>query len=142
MALERFVSAQEQVFSDVIGELSSGRKRTHWMWFIFPQLASLGRSERARFYGIPDLDEARVYLDDPLLGPRLRECVELVLNHTGKSAHDILGSPDDIKLRSCLTLFREAAASEDDRALFNEALDAFYDGPDPLTLELLSAAER
>ena len=139
MPLERFVSAQAPVFDDVVGELAAGRKLSHWMWFIFPQLAELGRSDRARFYGIAGLDEAQAYLVHPLLGQRLRQCVRHVLAHTGKSAHDIFGSPDDVKFRSCLTLFHEASADDDDRALFAEALDAFYDGPDPLTLELLGA---
>ena len=139
MPLERFVSAQAPVFDDVVGELAAGRKLSHWMWFIFPQLAELGRSDRARFYGVAGLDEAQAYLVHPLLGQRLRQCVRQVLAHTGKSAHDIFGSPDDVKFRSCLTLFHEASADDDDRALFAEALDAFYDGPDPLTLELLGA---
>ncbi|MEZ5878751.1 MAG: DUF1810 domain-containing protein [Tepidamorphaceae bacterium] len=137
--LERFVSAQEPVFANVADELSAGKKLTHWMWFIFPQLAELGRSERARFYGIKGLDEARAYLAHPLLGQRLRQCVRLVLRHENMSAHDIFGSPDDMKFRSCLTLFREASADSGDSDLFDAGLNAFYGAPDPLTLDLLGA---
>ena len=108
------------------------------MWFVFPQLAGLGMSHRAQFYGIRDLDHARRYLADPVLGPRLREAVRLMLLHAGQPVLAILGAPDDMKFRSCLTLFR-AAADETDAALFGTALDAFCAGkPDLLTLELLT----
>ncbi|MCC0014718.1 MAG: DUF1810 domain-containing protein [Rhodobiaceae bacterium] len=135
----RFVGAQERVIEAVVSELEAGRKLTHWMWFVFPQLAALGRSERARFYGLSGLEDARSYLAHPLLGGRLRQCVGLVLKHTDKSAHDIFGSPDDLKLRSCLTLFREAAQTPEDRTLFQAALESFYDADDPLTLEIARA---
>jgi uncharacterized protein (DUF1810 family) len=139
--LIRFVDAQTPVFSEVVEELIGGRKRTHWMWFVFPQLAGLGRSAMAHRYGIRDLDQAARYLADPLLGNRLRETVRLVMAHRDKSAPEILGSPDDLKLRSCLTLFRLAASDQADRILFTQALDQFYDGkPDPHTMDLLRLA--
>ncbi len=136
--LAHFIEAQNFVWPQVTAELSAGHKRTHWMWFVFPQLAGLGFSHRAQFYAIRDLDHARRYLADPLLGPRLREGARLMLLHAGRPVIDILGSPDDMKLRSCLTLFREAA-DEADFALFDAALGAFYGGePDPRTLDLLN----
>jgi uncharacterized protein (DUF1810 family) len=108
------------------------------MWFIFPQLAGLGRSAMTQQYAIRDLDQARRYLADSILGPRLREGVRLMMNHKGKSALEILGSPDDFKFRSCLTLFRQAASEESECALFTEALNQFYRGEaDARTLELL-----
>ena len=123
-------------------ELAKGRKETHWMWFIFPQLAGLGRSGMAQHYAIHDLDQAKRYLGDSILGPRLRQVVTLMLDHKGKSALEILGSPDDLKFRSCLTLFREAATENSDHVLFTRALDQFYRGqPDGRTLELLRSNE-
>ena len=108
------------------------------MWFIFPQLSGLGHSAMAQRYAIRNLAEARCYLADPVLGPRLRRDVGLVMTHTNKTAREIFGAPDDLKFRSCLTLFREAADDESERTLFTKALDQFYDaGPDPHTLELL-----
>ena len=139
--LIRFVNAQSQVRHRVVEELTKGRKQTHWMWFIFPQLPGLGHSAMAQQYAIRDLDQARRYLADPVLGDRLRRDVRLMLDHKGKTALAILGSPDDFKFRSCLTLFREAAAEKSDRALFAEALDQFYAGEsDPRTLDLLRSA--
>jgi uncharacterized protein (DUF1810 family) len=133
--LIRFVDAQVQVYSRVIDELTGGRKRTHWIWFIFPQLAGLGHSATAQRYAIRDLEQARRYLADPFLGGRLRDDVRRMIGHKDKSALEILGSPDDLKFRSCLTLFRQAAFEDSDRMLFTEALDQFYDGkPDPRTL--------
>jgi uncharacterized protein (DUF1810 family) len=123
---------------DVIEELTSGRKQTHWMWFIFPQLVGLGRSAMAQHYAIRDLGQAGRYLGDSILGPRLRQVVKLMIGQKGRSAFEILGSPDDMKFRSCLTLFREAASENSDRTLFTKALDQFYRGqPDGRTLELL-----
>jgi uncharacterized protein (DUF1810 family) len=134
-----FVNAQAPVYSQVIEELTAGCKRTHWMWFIFPQLRGLGHSAMAQRYAIRDLDQATRYLADPILGSRLRHDVRLMMGHKGKSALKILGSPDDLKFRSCLTLFGQVASDNSDRMLFIEALDQFYDGePDPRTLELLS----
>ncbi len=138
--LRRFIDAQAPLYQQVVSELSDGEKRTHWMWFVFPQLSGLGHSAMARHYAIQDLDEARHYLADPILGDRLREGVRIMLRHADKSAHAILGSPDDMKFRSCLTLFREAAANPADEALFTSALLRFYDGkPDPGTLAILCA---
>jgi uncharacterized protein (DUF1810 family) len=136
--LIRFINAQAQVYPQVVEELTGGRKQTHWMWFIFPQLSGLGHSAMAQRYAIRDMDQARRYLADPILGDRLRHDVRLMVRHKGKSALEILGSPDDIKFRSCLTLFCEAASDKSDRSLFAEALQQFYNGePDPRTLELL-----
>jgi uncharacterized protein (DUF1810 family) len=136
--LSRFVNAQAQVYSQVVEELNQGSKRTHWIWFILPQVAGLGTSTMAQRYAIRDLDQARRYLADPLLGSRLGQVVRLMMDHKGKSALEILGFPDDLKFRSCLTLFRLAASNEADRLLFTEALDQFYRGePDRRTLELL-----
>jgi uncharacterized protein (DUF1810 family) len=136
--LVHFVNAQSDVYNEVTDELTEGRKRTHWMWFVFPQLAGLGHSSMAQRYAICDLDPTRRYLADPLLGSRLRHDVSLVMSHEGKAALDILGSPDDLKFRSCLTLFAEAASKDTDRTLFKQALDQFYGGKaDPRTMELL-----
>jgi uncharacterized protein (DUF1810 family) len=136
--LDHFVDAQAQVYEQVVEELTSGRKRTHWMWFIFPQLKGLGYSATAQRYGIRDLNQARRYLADPILGNRLRQDVQIMIRHKAKSALEILGSPDDLKFRSCLTLFGQAASDDADRSLFTQALSQFYDGEaDPRTLELL-----
>jgi uncharacterized protein (DUF1810 family) len=136
--LVRFLDAQDQIYAQVIEELTSGRKQTHWMWFIFPQLVGLGRSAMAQHYAIRDLGQARRYPGDSILGPRLRQVVKLMIDQKRKSAFEILGSPDDMKFRSCLTLFREAASENSDRTLFTKALDQFYRGqPDGRTLELL-----
>lgn len=143
--LARFVAAQDPVIETVRAELFAGAKRTHWMWFVFPQLEALGRSPTAKRYGISGLAEARAHLAHPVLGPRLRECVALVLAHAetpgGADIHAILGSPDDLKLASCLTLFREAASDPADRALFQRGLDAFYEGrADGRTLALVAGS--
>ncbi len=136
--LIRFLDAQAQVYGQVVEELSNGHKRTHWMWFIFPQLSGLGHSAVAQRYAIQTKDQARRYLAHPILGNRLRQDVGLMMRHKSKSALEILGSPDDLKFRSCLTLFCEAASDKSDSALFSEALDQFYNGePDPRTLEML-----
>ena len=135
--LDRFLTAQAPVFAEVLDELRSGRKRSHWMWFVFPQLRGLGTSAMAQHYGIASLDEARAYLAHPVLGERLRECCALMLAVPARSAHDILGSPDDLKFRSCLTLFALAAPQE---ALFRQGLERFYGGqPDPRTQALCAA---
>lgn len=137
--LERFVQAQDPVWNTVRAELRVGAKRTHWMWFVFPQLAALGRSSTARFYGLQGAAEARAYGQHPLLGPRLREAAALVLAVRGRSVHDIFGSPDDLKLRSCMTLF-EAVAPEE--PVFAQVLDQCCGGErDPLTLQLLGASQ-
>lgn len=132
---DRFVKAQEPVFDTVLQELRSGLKRSHWMWFVFPQLRGLGRSQTARYYGIGTLTEARAYLDHPLLGPRLRQCVEAVLAVSGRSLPEIFSSPDDLKFRSSMTLF---ALASDGEPLFLTALHRYCgDIRDPATLELL-----
>jgi uncharacterized protein (DUF1810 family) len=134
--LNEFVAAQDAVFAAVLAELRAGRKQSHWMWFIFPQLAALGRSPTAKFYGIVDLDEARAYLAHPVLGPRLITCTQLVNAVAGKTVHEIFGSPDDLKFRSSITLFQRAAPDE---AAFTEALRKYYGGAaDARTLELLA----
>ena len=133
--LSRFVTAQDDVLEDVRRELGAGLKRSHWMWFVFPQLRGLGRSPTALHYGLAGLEEARAFLAHPLLGPRLLECTALVLAHRGRSAHAIFGSPDDLKFRSSMTLFDRAAT---EGAPFAAALDAFFEGaPDPATVTLL-----
>jgi uncharacterized protein (DUF1810 family) len=136
--LLRFVDAQNRVYDTVIAELRDGAKRSHWIWFVFPQLAGLGRSSTAERYGISSLDEARAYLAHPVLGPRLRECVRLVARIEGRSADDIFGWPDNLKVRSSMTLFARAT---DENAGFRAVLDKFYGGEDdPATVELLSQA--
>ena len=136
--LDRFVAAQEPVFAAVLAELRAGRKQTHWMWFVFPQLAALGRSPTAKYYGLADLDAARAYLGHPVLGPRLIACTRLVNAVAGRSAHDIFGSPDDLKFRSCVTLFHRAAPDE---AAFGEALRKYFGGvEDAPTVELVASA--
>jgi uncharacterized protein (DUF1810 family) len=132
--LERFVTAQEGVHGAALAELRAGRKRTHWMWFVFPQIAGLGSSPTARQYAISSLDEARAYLAHPVLGPRLREAAEALLGVEGRTASAILGYPDDLKLRSSMTLFARAAGGP---SVFQQVLDRYYDGPDPRTLALL-----
>ncbi len=134
--LKRFVDAQAPVYGDVVDELRGGRKRSHWMWFVFPQLLGLGNSPMAARYGITSLHEARAYLHHELLGPRLRECTQLVNAVPDRSIAEIFGSPDDLKLRSSMTLFALAA---DDNHDFVELLDKYYRGQrDPLTLSQLS----
>lgn len=133
--LQRFVDAQGPVWDDVRAELRGARKLTHWMWFVFPQLAGLGRSGTARFYGISGAEEARAYLGHPLLGQRLLECCALLLQATGVSAQDVFGQVDAIKLRSCLTLFDSVAGGP----IFRECIDRYFGGErDPATLEMLS----
>jgi uncharacterized protein (DUF1810 family) len=141
MSLVHFAGSLRSNMGEVLAELRAGQKQTHWMWFIFPQLRGLGRSATALRYGIADLEEAREYLRHPVLGARLYECTGLVNAVQGKSAHDIFGSPDDLKFRSSMTLFLKAAEAEgQDAAPFRTALNTFYGGePDPLTLALLEA---
>jgi len=123
--LQRFVDAQAPVYERVRTELRNGRKRSHWMWFIFPQIAGLGHSAMAQRYAISSLSEAKAYLVHPILGPRLRECTRLVVQVDGKSAYDILGSPDDMKFHSCTTLFARAAPQEE---IFLDALEKYFGG--------------
>lgn len=133
--LARFLSAQAADFERALAEIRGGQKRTHWMWYIFPQLAGLGSSATARHYAIKSLDEARAYLAHPVLGQRLRRCCEALLGVQDRSAHEIFGTPDDLKLRSSMTLFARAADCE---SLFERVLDRYFQGQaDPKTLELL-----
>lgn len=124
-SLDRFVAAQDEVWPRAVEELRAGRKRSHWMWFVFPQLRGLGRSAMSEYFGIRDMAEARAYLSHPLLGDRLRQSVDLMMSHDA-SARQILGTPDDLKLCSCLTLFAQAA---EDPALFHAARAKFCAGP-------------
>ena len=134
MSFERFVSAQAPVYATVLAELSAGQKQSHWMWFIFPQLGALGRSPTAKFYGLAGLDEARAYLAHEVLGPRLVECTGLVNAVSGRSAHEIFSSPDDLKFRSSVTLFRLAGGG----AVFETALQKYFDGvQDEATVRLV-----
>jgi uncharacterized protein (DUF1810 family) len=136
--LQRFVAAQDAVMAQVDAELGAGHKQTHWMWFVFPQLAGLGHSTTAKFYALEDINHARRYLSDPVLGGRLRRHVSLLLRHKDKAAREIMGAPDDLKLRSCLTLFMAASSTREDRELFERGLQQFFGGkPDPRTLELI-----
>ena len=135
--LQRFIDAQAPVWAAVRTELEAGRKRTHWMWFVFPQLAALGHSPTAKHFGLESLEEAKAYLAHPVLGPRLKAATRLVNSVEGRSAFDIFGSPDDLKLRSSMTLFARAAG--DDGGEFREALQRYYQGvEDPLTIGLLA----
>jgi uncharacterized protein (DUF1810 family) len=137
--LQRFVDAQAPVMAQVDAELSAGAKKTHWMWFVFPQLKALGRSETAQRYGIASKQEAAAYWAHPVLGPRLKRCVQRVLAVPDKRAHDIFGSPDDMKFRSCLTLFETVAPGE---PVWSLALGRWYGGVrDARTLELLNDSE-
>ena len=134
--LHRFLDAQDQVYETVLGELRTGKKSSHWMWFIFPQITGLGRSELAQTFAIASLDEVRAYLQHPVLGLRLRECTQLVINVEGRNAEEIFGYPDHLKFRSCLTLFMTATT---DNKVFKDALLKYFDGkPDALTLDLFS----
>ena len=136
--LERFVIAQDHVYEGVVAELRAGRKTGHWMWFVFPQIAGLGRSEMSRFYAIASLDEARAYLAHPVLGPRLRECAGLVLATEGRTAETIFGGIDAVKLRSSMTLFMRAAPNE---AVFATVIDRYFGGiADPATDDRLRAS--
>ena len=130
--LQRFVDAQDSVYPQVLDELRHGKKTSHWMWFVFPQIAGLGRSATAQRYAISSVDEASAYLDHPVLAPRLVECVNELLGVDERTAEQIFGSVDALKLRSCLTLFLAVSGGEQ---LFEDALDKYYDGvPDLETL--------
>lgn len=134
--LNRFLSAQEKVYPTALQEIRSGRKQGHWMWFIFPQIAGLGRTEVSRLYAIKSRDEAVAYLDHPVLGKRLREISEALLSLAGSSATEIFGSPDDLKLRSCMTLFKSVTT---DNEVFLNVLGRYYGGEeDPQTFRIIS----
>lgn len=134
--LQRFVAAQAPVIAQVLAELRAGAKRTHWMWFVFPQVSGLGASAMARRYAISSLDEAKAYLAHPVLGQRLRDGTQLVLDANGRTAHEIFGTPDDLKFHSSMTLFARAAPGG---GVFRAALQTFFAGrDDPATLERLA----
>lgn len=141
---QRFLDAQVDVYEDVVHELSNGRKTSHWMWFIFPQIRGLGHSSTAQHYAISSLDEACSYLAHPILGARLRECTRLVLQIQNRSIDHIFGFPDNLKFRSSMTLFAQASQpASADHQLFSSALQKFFDGePDPRTLSLLASGPR
>ncbi len=133
--LERFLDAQADDYDDALGEIQRGRKTSHWMWYIFPQFAGLGFSSTSQRYAIKSLDEARAYLAHPKLGPRLNACAEAVLGVKGRSAHQIFGSPDDMKLRSSATLFAHISPPD---SVFRRIIDTYYNGElDARTLELI-----
>ena len=134
-SLKRFLTAQEGDYVRALAEIKNGRKQSHWMWYVFPQLAGLGFSETAKFYGIRDLEEAREYLEHPVLGSRLLEISKVLLQFKGKTANQIFGSPDDLKLRSSMTLF---SLVENTDPVFQAVLGIYYSSsPDPKTLALV-----
>jgi uncharacterized protein (DUF1810 family) len=133
--LNRFISAQEGVYDRVLAELRDGLKRSHWMWYIFPQIDGLGFSSTSRLYAIKSLEEARLYLSHPILGARLKECAEAVLSVQGRSASDIFGYPDDMKLQSSMTLF---ALADGPGSVFERVLEKYYQGKrDARTLQIV-----
>ena len=133
--LQRFIDAQDPVYDEVVAELTAGKKTSHWIWFVFPQFDGLGRSGMARRYAIRSKEEALAHWNHPVLGARLRECIEKMMAIRGKTAFQILGTPDDLKFQSCLTLFATLAPNE---LLFKQALEKYYEGKvDTKTLELL-----
>jgi len=133
--LQRFVDAQEPVIASVLTELKRGRKYGHWIWFIFPQLKGLGRSSMSEFYGISSLDDAKAYLQHPILSPRLLQCTKLVIEIQGSDAEDIFGEIDAMKFRSCMSLF---AAADPGERVFSQALEQYFKGEgDPLTMSYL-----
>jgi uncharacterized protein (DUF1810 family) len=137
--LQRFVDAQQPVYERACRELRQGRKQSHWMWFVFPQIKGLGRSETAQQYAISSREEASAYLAHPILGPRLRECSRIVADLEGVSAEDIFGYPDEMKFRSSMTLFTQvAAADKEDKEIFKQCIEKYFGGePDPATLAAL-----
>jgi uncharacterized protein (DUF1810 family) len=132
--LDRFLHAQGHAWSPALAEVRAGRKQSHWMWFVFPQCAGLGSSPMAKRFAIQSLAEARAYLEHPVLGPRLREISEAALAVEGRSARELMGSPDDLKLRSCATLF---ASISPQGSVFHRLLEKYFEGPDPRTEELM-----
>ncbi|WP_338798650.1 DUF1810 domain-containing protein [Acidovorax sp. DW039] len=134
--LDRFSQAQEPLWARILSELKAGKKRSHWMWFVFPQFKGLGRSETAERYAIQSIAEAQAYLAHPILGKRLRECCQILLGLDASCASDVFGTPDDLKLHSCVTLF---SAVSNDEPVFQAVLDKFFGGEaDPVTTALLN----
>ena len=137
--LQRFVDAQQPVYERACRELRQGRKQTHWMWFVFPQIKGLGRSGMAQKFAIHAREEAEAYLSHPVLSERLRECSQIVANLEGQSVVDIFGYPDDMKFRSSITLFAQAAVDRRDKEIFQRCLEEYFQGePDPATLAALA----
>ena len=137
MGLQKFLDAQDGIYETALQELRTGKKKSHWMWFILPQLLGLGRSATAQFYGISGLSEAKAYLAHPILGFRIRETVAVLLQQNHYDAYLIFGSPDDLKLKSSLTLF--AIAEEENNNIFRKALEVYFQGiSDPRTVEMLN----
>src|SRR5690606_29312869 len=135
--LQRFVEAQQPIFQQALAELRAGHKQSHWIWFVFPQIAGLGHSVMARRYALSGIDEALAYLSHPVLGPRLKECATVIIAHSSRPIRQILGSPDDLKLRSSMTLFAAASPAQ---AMFRQVLDAFVAGEaDTATLARLTS---
>jgi uncharacterized protein (DUF1810 family) len=141
--LQRFVNAQQQVFESACRELRQGRKQSHWMWFVFPQIKGLGRSETAQKFTIRSREEAAAYLAHPILGPRLRECSRVVADLESLTAEDIFGYPDEMKFRSSMTLFAQVTvADKEDKEIFERCLEKYFQGePDPATLAALGSLE-
>lgn len=138
--LKRFIDAQEGVYETALAELKNGQKRTHWMWFIFPQVDGLGLSETSKFFAIKNIEEVRQYLVHPVLGSRLKECSQVLLDVDGRSALQIFGSPDDLKLNSSMTLFASVSSVD---SLFQQVLDKYYHGEkDSRTLEIMGRLKR
>lgn len=137
--LERFLSAQKPSFDRALAEILAGRKTSHWMWYIFPQIRGLGTSETSRHYAIQSLDEARAYINHPILGTRYLQCVQALLRNSHLSAEQIFGPIDAVKLRSSLTLFLQVASEEQARPLQQALRTFFHDQPDPLTLQILQS---
>lgn len=134
--LQRFTDAQEGVYQRALKEIKNGRKQSHWMWFIFPQVAGLGFSETTRFYAVKDKTEASLYMQDPVLGSRLIEISQALLDIEGRSANQIFGSPDDLKLKSCMTLF---SSLPDANPVFESVINKYYNGTkDARTLEIVN----
>ena len=138
--MQKFIEAQDAVYQQVLSELEAGRKLSHWMWFIFPQIQGLGRSSTAQYYAIKDAEQAQAYLKHPLLGARLRECAEILLRLKGKTAIDIFGDIDAVKLRSSMTLFSVVAGQD---CVFARVLKKYFNAePDALTLQILNEQQR
>lgn len=138
--LQRFVEAQKNIYENVVNELKKGGKGSCWMWFVFPQVAGLGRTPTAEKYSIKSVEEARSYISHPVLGPRLHECTQLVVNIDGRTANQIFGFPDDLKFRSSMTLFKHIA---EDNQIFLDAIAKYYDGKeDDLTIKVLESWQR
>jgi uncharacterized protein (DUF1810 family) len=136
--LERFIEAQQGIYERACAELRAGKKQSHWMWFVFPQIRGLGSSEMATHYAISSLEEAHAYLEHPVLGQRLRECAAIVVGLDGRTAEQIFGYPDDLKFHSSMTLFAQAATISEEDLIFSQALDKYFSGrEDPATIQRL-----